>query len=332
MTYGERARTWRDVILVGRDFPQKSLFFLALLAGMAITIATGSCRVNGQDLGSPFTQDSGAEFADGSSTFDIGYESTPMPVVRAMLKLASVGPKDFLIDLGSGDGRIVITAAKEFGARGFGVDLNHELVELSRQYAEKMGVAHRASFSVKDLFMTDLNKADVVTLFLHPEVNLKLRPKLWSDLRPGTRVVSHDYHMGDWRPDKIMVIDIARPDSAESILYLWIMPARISGKWQWRLPMLGGEQSFSVEFNQYFQDIGGVASNEKGKWRLFDATLRGNRIAFSLVSEAQYRMIRQDYEGRVKGNVIEGTVSLSGGVEETTLAWRASRTAAGGKM
>jgi hypothetical protein len=315
-----------------RDFPKKNLFFLALLVGMAMAIATVSCRINGQDLGSQFTQDSGAEFADESSTFDIGYESTPMPVVRAMLKLAWVGPKDFLIDLGSGDGRIVITAAKEFGARGFGVDLNHELVELSRHYAEKVGVAHRAFFSVKDLFMTDLHEADVVTLFLHPEVNLKLRPKLWSDLRPGTRVVSHDYHMGDWRPDKIMVIDIARPDSAESILYLWIMPARISGTWQWRIPMLGDEQSFTVEFNQYFQDIAGVVSNEKGKWRIFDATLRGNWIAFSLVSEARYRMIRQDYEGRVKGNVIEGTVTVSGGVEETTLAWRASRTTVGGKM
>ena len=304
----------------------------AVLVGLAIVIASVSCQVNDRDLGSHFTQYSGAEFADKSRELDIGYDPTPMPVVREMLKLASVGPSDFLIDLGSGDGRIVITAAKEFGTRGFGVELNQELVELSRQYAEQMRVAHRVSFSVEDLFMSDLSKADVVTLYLHPEVNLKLRPKLWSELSPGTRVVSHDYHMGDWRPDKIMVMDIDRPDSTESILYLWIMPSRIAGKWQWRIAMPGGEQSFSVEFNQYFQDIGGVAGNEKGKWRLFDATLRGSWIAFSLVSEAHHRMIWQDYEGRVKGNVIEGTVSLSGGVEETTLAWRASRTAAEGKM
>ncbi len=304
----------------------------AVLVGMAIVIATASCQVNDRRLGSHFTQYSGAEFADKSSKLDIGYDPAPMPVVREMLKLASVGPGDFLIDLGSGDGRIVITAAKEFGARGFGVELNRELVELSRQYAEEMRVAHRTSFSVEDLFMRDLSKADVVTLYLHPEVNLKLRPKLWNELTPGTRVVSHGYHMGDWRPDKIMVMDIDRPDSTESILYLRIMPARIAGKWQWRIAMPGGEQSFSVDFNQYFQDIGGVAGNEKGKWRLFDATLRGSWIAFSLVSEAHHRMIRQDYEGRVTGNVIEGTVALIGGVEKTTFEWRASRTAAGNKM
>ena len=259
----------------------------AVLVGLAIVIASVSCQVNDRDLGSHFTHYSGAEFADKSRELDIGYDPTPMPVVREMLKLASVGPSDFLIDLGSGDGRIVITAAKEFGARGFGVELNQELVELSRHYAKHMRVAHRASFSVEDLFMSDLSKADVVTLYLHPEVNLKLRPKLWSELSPGTRVVSHDYHMGDWRPDKIMVMDIDRPDSTESILYLWIMPSRISGKWQWRIAMPGGEQRFSVEFNQHFQDIGGVAGNEKGKWRLFDATLRGSWIAFSLVTDEQ---------------------------------------------
>jgi SAM-dependent methyltransferase len=313
-----------------RDFPQKSVFFPAVLTSMAIVAITVSSPVTGQDLDSQFTQGSGAAFAEKSQTFDIGYEATPMPVVRSMLKLASVGPKDFVIDLGSGDGRIVITAAKEFRARGFGVDLNQDLVELSRKYAEKNGVAQRTSFSVKDLFMTDLSKADVVTMYLHPEVNMKLRPKLWDDLRPGTRVVSHDFHMGDWRPDEFMIIDIARVDRDDSILYLWIMPARISGAWQWCIPMLGGEQNFSVDFNQHFQDIGGVATNQKGKWRLFDATLRGNRIAFSLVSEAHHRMIRQDYEGRVKGNVIEGSVTLSGGMEKTTFEWRASRTAAGG--
>lgn len=313
-----------------RGVPQKNVFFPAVLAVMAIVGIMVSSPLTGQDLGQQFTQDSGAAFAEKSGNFDIGYEPTPMPVVRAMLKLAAVGPNDFVIDLGSGDGRIVITAAKEFRARGFGVDLNEDLVELSRKYAEKNGVAHRTSFSVKDLFMTDLSKADVVTMYLHPEVNMKLRPKLWNDLRPGTRVVSHDFHMGDWRPDEFMIIDITRVDRDDSILYLWIMPARVSGSWQWSIPMLGGEQNFSADFNQHFQDIGGVASNQKGRWRLFDATLRGNRIAFSLVSEAHHRMIRQDYDGRVKGSVIEGTVTLSGAMEKTTFEWRALRTAVGG--
>ena len=311
-----------------RHSPERSVFFLALLAGTALVVATVSYRANGQDFGTPFTQDSGTEFAGGSEKFEVGYEPTPMLVVKAMLKLASVGPNDFLIDLGSGDGRIVITAAKDLGARGFGVDLNQKLVELSRQYAKEKGVAHRVSFYVKDLFKTNLTKADVVTVYLHPEVNLKLRPKLWSDLRPGTRIVSHDYHMGDWRPDQIVTIDIARLDRYESILYLWIMPAKISGRWEWRMPMPDGEQSYGVEFNQHFQDIGGVVRNEKGKWRLLDATLRGDWIAFSLISEARHPMIRQDYEGHVKGNVIEGAVTLSCGVKKTKFEWRASRKAA----
>ncbi len=286
---------------------------------------TVSCRAKGQDFGTPFTQDSGAQFAGGSEKFDVGYEPTPMPVVKEMLKLAAVGQNDFLIDLGSGDGRIVITAAKDLGARGFGVDLNQGLVELSRQYAKEKGVAHRVSFDVKDLFKTDLTEADVVTVYLHPEVNLKLRPKLWSELRPGTRVVSHDYPMGDWRPDQVVTVDIARLDRYESILYLWVMPAKISGKWQWRLPMPDGEQDYCAEFNQHFQDIGGVVRGEKRKWRLVDATLRGDSIAFSLISQAQHPMIRQDYEGHVKGNVIEGAVTLSCGLERTRFEWRASR-------
>ncbi len=288
---------------------------IPVLAAMAIVVAAVSCSVNVQNAGSKFTPYSGAEFAEQSDNLDVGYEPTAMAVVNAMLTMASISPKDFLIDLGSGDGRIVITAAKRFGAHGFGVDLNPKLVELSIKYSRDMRVADRVAFYVQDLFVTDISKADVVTMYLLQEVNLKLRPKLLSDLKPGTRVVSHDFHMGEWRPDKTIIIP--KEDREKSVLYLWIVPTKVSGKWQWRISMPGGEQTFSLEVDQHFQNFAGVATNEKGKWRLFDTTLRGDQISFSLVSEADDRMIRQDYEGRVKSNVIEGTVTLSGGVKET---------------
>jgi predicted RNA methylase len=140
-----------------------------------------SQHFNNVPFAEPFVEDPGAEFAEGSRNFEVPYEATPMAVVNAMLKMAAVGPNDFLIDLGSGDGRIVITAAKRFGARGLGVDRNQKLISLSRQYAQNEGVADRTAFTVQDLFFTDLSKADVVTLYLVPEVNLRLRPKLLKD-------------------------------------------------------------------------------------------------------------------------------------------------------
>jgi len=273
----------------------------------------------------PFTGDSGIEFAKGSADLDVGYEPTPMVVVRAILDLAGVGPKDFLIDLGSGDGRIVITAAKAFGARGYGVDLNAKLVALSREYAEEKGVAGLVSFEVRDLFVTDLSQADVVTLYLHPEVNLKLRPKLWKELRPGTRIVSHDFHLGEWRPDRILTMDVDKLDREDSLLYLWIMPARISGNWQWQVSLPEAEWLFQGSFNQHFQDFDGLAGPGKERWPLFGTSLSGNRIGFSLVSDLDGRLVRQNYDGIVRGGTIEGTVVLTGGMRETKLKWQASR-------
>jgi hypothetical protein len=277
----------------------------------------------------PFGSDPGAEIAAASKSFEAPYEPTPMPVVNAMLRMAAVGPDQFLIDLGSGDGRIVITAAKKFGARGLGVDRNRKLVELSRKYAQKEGVADRTAFYVQDLFATDFSKADVVTLYLLPKVNLRLRPKLLQELRPGARVVSHDYHMGEWRPDEIRVVDVPRVEYGSSILYLWTIPAQAAGIWRWPLSLEGEEQEIELRFEQAFQDIQGVAKNGKGRWRLFHAALNGPRITFSFVSEINERLIRQDYEGVIQGDRMEGTVRLSGAVKETQQKWRAAKVKAG---
>jgi SAM-dependent methyltransferase len=154
---------------------------------------------------------------------DVPFVVTPDQVTREMLKLADVKPGDYLIDLGSGDGRIVIVAAKHFGARGLGVEIVPELVAKSRENARRAGVAERAEFRRQDLFATDLSAATVVTLYLLPEVNLQLRPRLQA-LKPGTRIVSHDWDMGDWKPDRVVTVDAPdKPIGREKVsrLYLW---------------------------------------------------------------------------------------------------------------
>lgn len=147
---------------------------------------------------------------------DVRYEPSPQPVVRAMLELAQVREGDLVFDLGSGDGRIPITAAREHGARAVGVEIDPDLVELARRNAAEAGVSERVTFVHQDMFEADLSPATVVTLFLYPDVNMKLRPKLMAELRPGTRVVSHWHDMGDWEPDRTIRV-MNRP------VYLWII-------------------------------------------------------------------------------------------------------------
>lgn len=149
---------------------------------------------------------------------DVRFDPTPLPVARTMLQMANVGPNDVVYDLGSGDGRIVIMAAEEFGARGVGIEIDPELVERSRATAKTAGVADRVEFRVGDMYEVDVSDATVVTLFLHPEPNLKLRPKLRSQLRPGSRVVSYWWDMGDWKPDEVRSIAFRRR------VFLWRVP------------------------------------------------------------------------------------------------------------
>lgn len=163
-----------------------------------------------------------------SQDLDVPFVVTPDHVTRAMLELADVKPGDFVIDLGSGDGRIVIVAARHYGARGLGVEIVPDLVEKSRDNARRAGVAERVEFREQDLFETDLSRATVITMYLLPDVNLKLRPRLQA-LKPGTRIVSHDWDMGDWKPDRMVTIDVPdKPYGLEKVsrLYLWTVPPR----------------------------------------------------------------------------------------------------------
>jgi SAM-dependent methyltransferase len=164
---------------------------------------------------------------------DIPYLDSPDNVTQAMLALAGVGPRDMVYDLGSGDGRIVVTAAKRFGARGLGVEIVPALVTKSRAYAQAAGVADRAEFREQDLFTLDLSPATVVTMYLLPEINLRLRPRLLA-MAPGTRVVSHDWGMGDWQPDRTVTLPV--PNKAVgreklSHVHLWTVPAPLAGRW-----------------------------------------------------------------------------------------------------
>jgi Methyltransferase domain len=151
---------------------------------------------------------------------DVPYVPTPQPVVDAMLQVAKVGKNDVLYDLGSGDGRIVNTAAQKFGTRGVGIDINPERIQEANENAKKAGVTDRVKFVQQDLFTTDFSEATVVTLYLLPEVNAKLRPKLLSELKPGTRIVSHAFDMGDWKPEKTLNVE-------GKTIYYWVVPEQV---------------------------------------------------------------------------------------------------------
>jgi SAM-dependent methyltransferase len=188
-------------------------------------------------------------FLRAAAVEEVPFITTPDNVTLAMLELAGVGPGDFVLDLGSGDGRIVILAARRFGARGLGVEIVPDLVAKSRENARNAGVADRAEFRAQDLFETDLGMASVVTMYLLPEVNLQLRPKILA-LAPGTRIVSHDWDMGEWKADKTITVDA--PDKKiglrkSSTVMLWTVPAPVAGLWCGK-----GE---SLEITQSFQDV-----------------------------------------------------------------------------
>ena len=253
----------------------------------------------------------------------VPYIQTPQAVVEKMLDLAGVGPDDFLIDLGSGDGRIVITAAQKRGARGFGVELDTSLVESSNEAARKAGVADRARFFARDLFDTDIGEASVLTMYLLPEVNLLLRPRLLAQLKPGTRVVSHDWDMGEWRPDARAVLEgLAKPvmPIKASTVYLWIVPARVAGSWSLQVEGAGAEEAMEVEFAQRFQEISGVARRTRGRSMLQSANLRGPEIRFAIIDETRRPSEPLHFFGRVFGDTMEGTTGAG-------RRWRAQRKA-----
>jgi SAM-dependent methyltransferase len=225
---------------------------------------------------------------------DVKWVPTSQPLLDAMLDLAKVTPQDFVIDLGSGDGRGVITAARR-GARALGIEYEADLIELSRRNAASAGVADRTSFLKADLFEADLSQATVITMFLLPELNLRLRPKIL-DLKPGTRIVSNTFTMGDWNADGTARIGGGCGDWCTALL--WVVPAKVAGTW--KLP--DGELSLI----QAFQVVGGSWAGAL----ITNGRLVGDRISFS-AGEALF-------SGRVEGNRIAGTLTTSGGTRRVS--------------
>jgi hypothetical protein len=260
-------------------------------------------------------------YAQADRPLDVPFVPTAEDTVDRMLRMANVTAKDYVVDLGSGDGRIVITAARQFGARGFGVELNAERWKLSVRNAEKEGVADRAQFFQRDLFETDFSKATVLTMYLLPAVNLKLRPRILAELRPGTRVVSHDFDMGEWQPD-------ARADRGWTRVYLWIVPAPVEGAWVWKHPVGGQTVDFAAELRQQFQVIHGSARIGVHNQWLQDARLRGADIAFTVIGEWNRERVLHEYSGVVSGDSITGKVRvIAPDGSATSAPWSATRVA-----
>jgi methylase of polypeptide subunit release factors len=231
---------------------------------------------------------------------DVAWVPTPPSVVERMLRMAQTTPRDTVVDLGSGDGIVAITAAKEFGARALGIEYDAALVRLSRLKAADAGVAQRVQFIQGDLFAADFSRASVLTMYLQDNLNRELRPKILA-LRPGTRVVSHRFGMDEWLPDEVSLVDGNR-------ICLWIVPANVIGAWS--LELGPRARALELEFEQRFQKIGGYVMLGPVQAGLRDARLRGARIAFAYVDREG---VRREFSGSATRMRMEGSFHADDG-------------------
>ena len=243
---------------------------------------------------------------------DVPYVPTSTKVVNKMLEVADVGPGDYVIDLGSGDGRIVIAAA-QLGAYGHGVDIDPERISEARENAEKAGVSDQVMFLKQNIFNTDFSRANVITMYLLSSVNIKLRPKILNTLEPGTKVVSHDFDMNDWEPDKYFNMD-------EDDVYFWVIPAKVEGQWLWEID----GKRIKVNVRQKYQELRlDVKSGDEALMIENDnVKLVGNRIGFTAFNLADGT--RYVYSGRIKEDTIIGKVQIHGNNNGTVGNWSAT--------
>lgn len=247
------------------------------------------------------------------------YVPTPNTIIDQMLGMANVGARDFVIDLGSGDGIIVLTAAHRLKASGYGVDIDPALVKLSNDRARNLGIADRAKFEVVDVFKADVSRATVVTLYLLPDMMRRLRGKLFAELRPGTRVVSHDYHFDEWPHDGEISFDAPEKEAITGVpratVYLWVVPAKVAGNWRLQVE---GDGDYDLALKQRYQSWEGVATAPARKGAVLDPELRGADISFALLNGVN----RIGFSGKVDGDQMEGRADLGGG---RMVKWRAKR-------
>ena len=237
------------------------------------------------------------------------YVPTPQVVVDQMLAFGNVRESDYVMDLGSGDGVIVLTAARQLRASGMGIEIDPQLVQLANNEAKKQGIADRASFHVQDVFKADLSRASVVTLYLLPGMMLKLRDKIYNELKPGSRVVSHDYHFGDWTADDRITFDVPEKEKIHGLpsatIYLWTIPAKVGGVWQIKVD--GVAQTPDMELTQNYHVANGSLVNGRGQG-ISDVSVKGDNISFSIWNGS----VRHHYRGKVQGNTMNGMVNLNG--------------------
>ena len=244
---------------------------------------------------------------------DVPYVASPQAVVDEMLRLAQAGPGDVVYDLGSGDGRVVITAAVKFGARGIGLEIDPAMVERSRANVVRAGVADRVRIVQQDLFDTELAPATVITLYLAPHLNLRLRDRLLR-LRPGTRIVSHSSDLGDWKADRRSAI-------GKDVL-LWVVPARVAGRWRVVGKALA-PGSLEIRFEQRFQELSGQARLDGEPLGLWEAKLDGAKLQFVIVDPRSGASLY--FSGLVSEHAIVGEVARDVGAARTVSTWRAIR-------
>ena len=236
----------------------------------------------------------------GQAGKDVIWVPTPDEVVERMLRMAQVTPNDYVVDLGAGDGKIAIAAAKKMGARSLGIEYNPDMAKHAQLQVEKAGVTAKAKVVQGDIFASDFTTATVVTMYLLPALNMKLRPQILA-MRPGTRVVSHSFNMEDWEPDETSSMDGRRA-------YLWIVPANVMGGWS---VDLGGERA-DLTLEQKFQKLDGHVQLGTIHAGLREARLRGFQISFAYVDNTG---VRRDFTGRVTGAKMEGSFRADTGAE-----------------
>src|SRR5512139_3008353 len=238
----------------------------------------------------------------GQAGKDVIWVPTPDELVNRMLTMSKVTPKDYVFDLGAGDGKIAIAAGKKFGATALGIEYNPDMAKLAQCYVQAEGVADKVKIIQGDIFKEDFSKATVVTMYLLPELNMRLRPTILN-MKPGTRVTSHQFTMGDWDADETAEIEYRTA-------YLWIVPAKVEGTWT--LKEQGGNGQYTVNLSQKFQKISGDVSSGSAKQPLVGATLRGEEIKFAFNDD---KGVTRTLTGTVRGNELTGVLKGAGGAE-----------------
>ena len=251
-----------------------------------------------------------------SQDIDVPYVPTPHKVVEKMLDLSDVDSTDYVIDLGSGDGRIVIAAAKR-GAKGHGIELDPQYIAESRRIAASQEVEGQVLFKETNIFETSFSGASVITMYLLPSINKKLRQRLLQDLQPGTRVVSHSFDMGDWKPDKKATI--RPPNSTRShAIYYWVVPASVEGAWRWSV----GDRRFSMTISQQYQQISvSIIDGEDRSYEIIDKNLKGDRISI----RAKRGNTQYIFNGQISDNNIHGVVQCHSSEGSEVMPWTARR-------